>query len=152
MTESIRSFRGKYRWLSNFEAALVVLDGVEYVSTEHAYQAAKSLDHEVRKQFRDLTCREARNLGQTIEYRPDWEDVKLSIMEDLNRQKFTRHKALRWKLLATGDAELVEGNTWHDNFWGDCQCTNCVLVPDHRNELGKLLMRIRAELRAGDLK
>lgn len=49
--------------------------------------------------------------------RPDWEDVKVDIMLGLLRQKF-QHPELGAKLLATGDAYLVEGNTWGDTFWG----------------------------------
>jgi predicted NAD-dependent protein-ADP-ribosyltransferase YbiA (DUF1768 family) len=60
-------------------------------------------------------------------------------MEELVRRKFADPE-LAEKLLATGDEELVEGNTWNDRFWGVCR-------GEGRNELGKILMRVRAELR-----
>jgi predicted NAD-dependent protein-ADP-ribosyltransferase YbiA (DUF1768 family) len=60
-------------------------------------------------------------------------------MRDLLRQKFA-HPELRRLLLATGDAELVEGNTWGDRFWGVCAGRG-------QNHLGRLLMAIRAEIR-----
>ena len=54
--------------------------------------------------------------------------------------KFTQNPGLLDKLLATGDAELVEGNTWGDQVWGVCDGVG-------ENHLGKTLMRIRSELR-----
>jgi predicted NAD-dependent protein-ADP-ribosyltransferase YbiA (DUF1768 family) len=59
-------------------------------------------------------------------------------METLLRQKFA-HPELRAKLKETNDAELVEGNWWGDRFWGVCR-------GEGENHLGKLLMKIRAEL------
>jgi predicted NAD-dependent protein-ADP-ribosyltransferase YbiA (DUF1768 family) len=49
-------------------------------------------------------------------------------------------------LLATGDEELIEGNTWHDNTWGNCVCQKCQDIPG-RNMLGMLLMELRTEIR-----
>jgi predicted NAD-dependent protein-ADP-ribosyltransferase YbiA (DUF1768 family) len=50
------------------------------------------------------------------------------------------------KLLATGDAELIEGTTWHDNTWGNCSCPQCENIPGE-NRLGKLLMQVREEIK-----
>jgi hypothetical protein len=52
-------------------------------------------------------------------------------------------------LLETGDTELVEGNTWRDNFWGAIPETGRRLdgVPLYgRNQLGLLLMETRGLL------
>ncbi len=54
--------------------------------------------------------------------------------------KFTQHSDLGEQLLATGDAELIEGNTWNDTEWGICNG-----IGD--NKLGKILMRIRKILK-----
>jgi N-glycosidase YbiA len=40
--------------------------------------------------------------------RSDWEKVKIDIMKDALRAKFTQHPDLHKNLLATGDAKLVE--------------------------------------------
>lgn len=138
--EPILRFTGEYRWLSNFWSCFVELDGKTYPSTENAFQAAKTLDTALRAPFRRYFPGKAKKEGRLLKLRPDWESVKLGIMEDLNRQKFTRNAELRERLLATGDAQLVEGNDWGDQYWG---------VDDERggqNHLGKILMRIRAEL------
>lgn len=135
----IDNFMKEYRFLSNFHLAPVEMDGVLYPSTEHAYQAAKTLDLELRKEVVDMTCGSAKRWGQQIKLRPDWEQVKISVMETLVRQKFTRHTDLRDRLLATGDQELIEGNTWNDTFWGVCKGKGT-------NHLDKILMKIRTEL------
>jgi len=59
--------------------------------------------------------------------------------------KFAQNPDLRKKLLATGTEELVEGNTWHDNYWGDCSCPECKNIKG-RNQLGITLMRVRKEM------
>ena len=56
------------------------------------------------------------------------------------KQKFTKHKDLKEKLLATGDAYLEETNHWHDTFWGVCKGKG-------QNHLGKILMEVREELK-----
>lgn len=143
MAKSINGFFGKYRWLSNFEMATVELDGIEYPSTEHAYQAAKSTDPTERRRIRLAEKPgEAKRLGQPgimKHKRADWQSVSLSVMEDLCRQKFTKHKDLKKKLLDTGDAYLEETNTWGDVFYGVCKGKG-------ENHLGKILMKIRSEL------
>ncbi len=72
--------------------------------------------------------------------RAEWESMKLDVMEACVRDKFTRNADLRRRLLETGDAELVEGNTWGDRFWGVCD-------GEGENHLGRVLIKVRGELR-----
>lgn len=138
MTEPITSFSGEYRWLSNFAPSLVVFDGVVYPTIEHAYQAAKT-QPSLRDPFKHGTPGQAKRLGQKVTIRADWEQVKVSIMRSLIERKFMPHTTLGDKLVATGMADLVEGNTWGDRFWGVCGGTG-------RNWLGTLLMERRSFL------
>jgi ribA/ribD-fused uncharacterized protein len=87
----------------------------------------------------------AKRLGRQATLRDDWEQDKMNVMEAALRKKFAIPE-LREKLLATGDAWLEEGNYWHDNFWGVCHCLKC---QDEMgwNHLGKILMKIRDEIR-----
>lgn len=136
----IDKFVGPYRFLSNFWPATVVLDGVAYPSVEHAYVAAKTVVPSLRTQIAAIVEPGAvKRFGRTFAIRADWEDVRLGIMEDLVRQKFSV-EPLRSQLLETGSVELVEGNTWNDQFWGVCRGRG-------QNHLGKILMRVRDELR-----
>lgn len=138
--QMIDSFRDKYFFLSNFYHCWVVLDGEHYPSVEHAYQAAKTLDPTEREKIKCAgSPGVAKRLGRTVTHRSDWKKIKVDIMLDLVRQKFTKSSDLVGKLLATGDQELVEGNTWGDRFWG-------VYRGRGENHLGKILMQVRREL------
>lgn len=139
----IKEFQNEFRFLSNFFPCRIDWEGITYPSVEHAYQASKTLDQKERRQIANLpTPGKAKRAGQKLEIRPDWEEVKISVMESLVRQKFTRHPLLKRLLLATGNQEIQEGNTWNDTFWGVSLSTG-----EGRNELGKILMRVRRELR-----
>lgn len=147
----IDRFKGEYRWLSNFWLASVRLDGVEYPTVEHAYQAGKVLSPDIRERIRMLPTpadakRFGKRLGKTVPYRPAWNEAfKVALMRYLLWQKFT-HSDLRQRLILTGDKVLVEGGNWHDCFFGCCRCSKC--GGKGLNWLGVLLMEIRAELRA----
>ena len=141
MPKVIDSFSGPYHFLSNFSAAEVWLDGESYPSTEHAYQAAKTTDRGWRRMVQLApTPNAAKRIGRKAPMRQGFDDIKVEVMFQLVRQKFRQHADLSEKLLATGDAELIEGNWWGDTFWGVCR-------GEGENNLGKVLMRVRAELR-----
>jgi len=139
----IEKFSGKYRFLSNFYRASVIYEGIQYPSVEHAYQAAKTLSETERKFIKKLRKPvEAKRAGKKVRLRANWESIKKQVMEELVRDKFTRHAHLKVALLKTGDVELQEGNTWNDYFWG------VDLKTKHgQNNLGKILMKVRDELR-----
>ena len=139
MSEVIDQFRGEFDWLSNFFQCQVEFEGLTFGNTEAAFQAAKSMDGNVREEFVGLAAGQAKRLGRRVELRPDWEDVKIDIMRQVLKSKFTQNPELGEKLIATGDAELIEGNNWNDRFWGVCRGVG-------KNHLGKLLMEVRAEL------
>lgn len=135
----IGPFRGQYRFLSNFYPALCDYEGVIYPTVEHAYQASKTLDANSRKMISEsLTAQEAKKLGKHVVIRSDWNEVKLKVMEDLLRLKFSNREVAQL-LLLTGSEEIIEVNWWKDTFWGQCNGVG-------ENHLGKLLMKIRDEL------
>jgi hypothetical protein len=138
----IDSFQGPYRFLSNFWPTEVVFENLTFPTVEHAYQAAKTLSLEERHRIASLaTPGEAKKEGRKLAQRSDWEQVKFQVMEECVRYKFTHHPELKAELLATGEAELIEGNDWGDKIWG-------VYQGEGENRLGKILMKIRAELAA----
>lgn len=141
MVMYIRGFFDEYRFLSNFWMAEVEFEGLRYPSVEHGYQAAKTLDIHERVYISGLpTAGKAKRRGSKVVLRADWEQVKLGIMEELVRQKFTRHECLKQKLLVTAQLRLVEENSWGDTFWGVCR-------GEGKNHLGEILMKVREELR-----
>lgn len=135
----IDTFSGKYDFLSNFYPCKIKYEGVEFPSVEHAFQAMKTMNRTRRNEIAQMsTAGQAKRAGRGVILRDDWESVKDKIMYDLNKLKF-QNPELAKKLLETGDRELIEGNTWGDDYWG--------MVGDvGENKLGKILMRIRTEL------
>ena len=143
---SVDEFQGEHRFLSNFWPAQIRMRGVMFPSTEHAFQAAKTLDMDERAKIAKLSAKGAKHAGYKVKLRDDWENIRLSVMEALVYYKFKNHPHLLDKLLATGDGQLVEGNRWHDNFWGVCSCSKCHLKGG-KNHLGKILMKVRGQLK-----
>ena len=138
--KEIKGFFGEYRWLSNFCRAEAELNGMLYPTVEHAFQAAKTLSMDERLRVQACkTPNEAKKLGRKVTLRPNWDTLRLTVMERLTYQKFFRHPGLKEKLLATGDAYLEETNTWGDRFWGVCDGKG-------KNHLGKILMKVREAL------
>jgi N-glycosidase YbiA len=136
----IDQFKGDWQFLSNFYPSPVWYEGKCYSTVEHAYQAAKTENEELREIIRkSATPGKAKKLGQEIMCRPDWEEVKVYVMTQLLWSKFGQDTDLRRRLLETGEDPLVEGNYWNDEFWGLDLKTN-----QGQNVLGKLLMAIRS--------
>ena len=138
--DKIDSFSGVFHFLSNFHPSLIMYEGIVYPTSEHAYQAAKTLDVNQRLNISIIdTPGESKKYGQTVKIRPAWDDVKVGIMGEIVRAKFFQNPALLEKLLATDDILLEEGNTWGDTFWGVCKGKG-------ENYLGKVLMEVRENL------
>lgn len=118
----IDRFVGGYRFLSNFFACDVTTDtGLTYASVEHAYQAAKATTEDERISIAEAPSpKKAKHRGAKLSPPPDWESRRVEVMRSLLRRKFAPGTELAAKLVTTGDAELIEGNDWGDEFWGRC--------------------------------
>ena len=155
--KDVSFFSGRYDFLSNFSPAPVyIMVGklwVKCATVEHAYQASKTLDMRWRSKIIDApTPGAAKRIGWKVEKVIYWEEVKTVVMLELLRQKFTRAK-MRTSLLATKDMPLIEGNNWHDNFWGQCFCGCGEDRSGNKigeNMLGRLLERVRTDVRRGE--
>lgn len=139
---AIRSFREEYDYLSNFYPAPVEYKGLWYLNNEAAFQAQKCMTEEEKQAFTQLEPSKAKRLGRQVPLRPDWEEVKVEIMAEIVRAKFTQNPWLASRLVATGDREIIEGNTWGDTCWGVDTRTG-----KGKNHLGKILMELRDQLR-----
>ncbi len=136
----INSFKFEHRFLSNFYPIPIDIDGLTFLTVENAYQASKTLDIEERKFFLNLSPGKAKRFGNNIQLRPDWELVKIEIMRQLLIKKFS-NTGMKRMLQKTYNSYLIEGNYWHDQFWGKCYCYDC--KGKGYNILGLLLMSIR---------
>ena len=134
-------FQGEHSFLSNFYPSPMHIDGVDYATVEHAYQAAKTLDDELRRHIAaQPTPAKAKWAGRKLELRPNWHTIRDGIMLGLLKVKF-RDAGLRQKLDETLPHSLTEGNNWHDTYWGRCFCSRCKGAG--HNRLGQLLMIVR---------
>jgi len=138
--------QGPYGFLSNFSRHAVTIEGKRWPTTEHYFQgqkfAGKPQEEVVR---RALTPFSAKKLGGARSsdggpLRKDWPKVKEEVMYTALQAKFTQHQDLREKLLATGNAVLVE-HTNKDSYWGDGGNGSGL------NRLGALLVQLRETLR-----
>jgi ribA/ribD-fused uncharacterized protein len=145
MPDVINFYRvsGEFGCFSNFAPYPVRMDGKVWPTAEHYFQAQKFEAAEQREQIRKtkspmIAARMGRDRKKPL--RRDWESVKVAIMREVVRAKFTQHDDIRQILLSTGDATIVE-HTQNDSYWGDGGDGS------GKNMLGCILMEIREELR-----
>jgi ribA/ribD-fused uncharacterized protein len=139
-------FKGKYKFLSNFFLCKVEYEDKIYKSAEHAYQASKTDDEYWSTIIAEAdTPNKAKQCGKKCPYiREDWDEVKINIMKKIVYNKFMHNDKLKQQLIATSPSKLIEGNYWHDNWWGSCFCQKCKNIQGS-NMLGLILMDIREQ-------
>ena len=134
------SKKNKTEFLSNFHPSTISFEGQLYPTVEHAYQASKTLDSQIRNMIRkSVSPMDAKKLGRSLTLRDDWADVKVDVMRKLIREKF-QNPFLQHLLLQTGDLSLINENRWNDKFWGVCKGVG-------ENWLGRILEEVREEIR-----
>jgi hypothetical protein len=143
---SIRFYRvdEPYGCFSNFSRHPIALDGLEWPTSEHYFQAQKFAGTSHAEAVRQAqTAMAAAQMGRERHrpLRPDWEQIKDDAMRTAVRAKFTQHEELKQILLGTGDEQLIE-HTANDSYWADGGDGS------GRNMLGRILMELRAELRS----
>lgn len=135
-----------YGCFSNFSPHPIELAGKEWATVEHYYQAHKffetEFDYLMAQIHRAPTPELAAKIGRDPQHHPHphWHRRKCVVMERAIGQKFNTHLDIQQVLLDTGDAEIVEDSPV-DYFWG------CGRAGTGRNQLGRILMRVRANLR-----
>ncbi len=138
-------------WFSNFLpfATPLKYGGDTYTTPEAFYQAMKTTSATDRTRISQMTASKAKHMGKIVDIRPDWENIKLNVMEYVQEYRCTSDPKFLDTLLST-QGDIVEWNTWHDNFWGCCQCGALTSSPygvrnctKGKNHLGKILMKLR---------
>jgi ribA/ribD-fused uncharacterized protein len=127
---------------SNFSAFRVEFNGQDWMTSEHAYQAAKFDNPEIVKEIHESrSAHDAMKIAQNNKdkYKENWNEIKLDVMKRILMAKVEQHPYIKKKLIQSGDKELIE-NSWRDDYWG--------WGPDKdgHNHLGKLWMKVREEL------
>ena len=124
-------------FLSNFYSSPIIVDGKQYATVEHRYQAAKFTDSAYADTVRTAkTPTLCKRLGRTRKQpiRANWDAIRRQVMRCALRAKFSQHPELRARLAATAPAQLHE-DAPRDPYWGVCG----------EDMLGKLLMELRDE-------
>jgi ribA/ribD-fused uncharacterized protein len=137
---------GEHGCFSNFSPHPITLKGKTWSTSEHYFQAQKfagTPDEEEVRQAKSPMVAARMGRSRKRPLRDDWESVKDQLMHEAVRAKFAQHADLREVLLATGDATIVE-HTENDRYWGDGGDGS------GQNKLGRILMRVREELRRGE--
>lgn len=129
--------------LASYSKHAFELDGCDWPSVEHYYQAMKFGDLEYREQIRQTAHpADAAKLGKSKKHdrRKDWDKVKVTYMTRGTYIKCRTYPEVAQMLLETGDIEIAEISQY-DYFWGSGR--------DMRgnNAFGKMLMGIREKLR-----
>lgn len=145
MDEVIGFYPREFYPLDNFSSFKVEWNGHLYSSLEEAYQAASFMgsDEElVEKVKKSHSAHEAQQIAilNANKQRKDWDEVKVEIMEELLRLKIEQNPYVKRKLLQTKDYTIVEDSP-KDSFWGWGPNR------DGENQLGKLWMKLRDELK-----
>ncbi len=145
-------YPGEFYALSNF-AAFRLDDwlGRSWPTSEHAYHGARffEADDELFEEvWTAASAHEAFKVvrrGKNIErQRPSWDAEKVATMEQICRLKLGQHAYVRSSLIRTGNLDIIEDSP-KDAFWGWGENRQ------GRNELGKIWMNLREELRRGEI-
>lgn len=137
-------YERRYYPFSNFSSFAVEWRGRVWMTSEHAYQAAKFFDEEViQLVFEARSAHDAKIVAHQHKdrVRPDWNEVKVPIMKEICRAKLSQHAFIEKRLRETTGRVIVEDSP-RDSFWG--------WGPDRNglNHLGKIYMELRDELPA----
>lgn len=141
MTIKFYKTNEEFGFLNNFTISSMYIYNRWWNTVEAAYQSKKTLIlSEQESIWLAKTPREARNLGQKVHLRSDWDNIKDNVMYECVLAKFLQNYDLKSKLVATSDHELIEDSPV-DFYWG--------IGHDGtgHNMLGKTLMKVRSIMR-----
>ncbi len=145
MDEVIGFYPREFYPLDNFSSFKVEWNGYLYSSLEEAYQVASFIGSDediVEKIKKSHSADEAQRIAYANrdKQRKDWSKVKVEIMKELLRLKIEQNPYVKKKLLQTKDYLIIEDSP-KDSFWEWGPKRN------GENQLGKLWMKIREEIR-----
>ena len=150
----IDRFKDEFGWLSNMHECTCPHADKTFASSEHLYQWKKTApgwwqDRIFEAPHGKVAKKLAGNPKCPKATHSNWDDFRLQCMEVALRSKFGSNVQLRQQLVDTGTRDLIEGNYWHDQFWGNCTCPKC--PEPGLNHLGRMLMMLRSEYQTAAL-
>lgn len=144
--EPVLFYERRFYPFSNFSSFAVKWRGRLWMTSEHAYQAARFENRAIKDLIAGaLSAHDARRIAHQFRGRmiPDWDkpEVCVPVMEDICEAKLLQHDFIQKRLRETGDREIIEDSD-KDPFWGWGPHR------DGHNHLGKIWMRLRVKLLA----
>ncbi len=142
--------REMYQWdifpLDNFSSFGLVMDGIYFQTSEHAFQYLKFVDtnKEIASKIKEsFSPNEARIIAhENKAYRLiNWQEVKYQNMEKVLRLKLEQNPIVKECLLKTKDYIIAENCIDEDTDWG-LDNNN-----EGNNNLGKIWMKIRNDIK-----
>lgn len=140
--EPVLFYERRFYCFSNFSSFAVVWRDELWMTSEHAYQAAKFSSPLIRRLIQQArSAHDAKQIAHANDQykRKDWDSCKVPMMKEICRAKLQQHEFIRRRLLETGTREIIEDSDT-DSFWG--------WGPDQegQNMLGMIWMELREEL------
>ena len=147
--------KGEFRNFSNMSSHKITVEGTEYSSVEHYYQAKKAekFDKEsLEKILKAKSTKAVKALGKKIKNfnQVEWDKSKYEIMQQGINAKFTQYPELRKQLQETGDRKIGYADA-RNVYWG-IGSSESVEKSKHpekwrgKNMIGHILMEIRDDI------
>ena len=140
--DKIKGFTKDYHFLSNYYNHTIKFDGLFYRNNIACFIAQMFESDDTKKLFSKMLPGQAIRMAEMMRNprEKEWDDIKEDLMYKICYAKFSYATKLRDQLIDTGDAELINETKWDNKFWGTTDGIG-------ENRLGKILMRIREELK-----
>jgi ribA/ribD-fused uncharacterized protein len=149
--------KGEHRNLSNMSEHRIDVDGTQFPTVEHYFQAMKAKefkDDEIyEKIIKAKTAKAAKALGKKVKnfVKEVWDSKKDDIMRTGIRTKFVQHPELRKQLQETGERMIGEADA-RNTYWGigTSMTSEKSKHPEKwrgQNRIGKILMDLREEFK-----
>lgn len=137
--DNITALKGDYEFLAMTYNYPITVDGITYTNAEAAFWSQRIMDKKARNKLSRLSAMKARAKALQAEPIDDWDETKDDILKRILEIKF-KDESLRMRLLSTGDALILNNNTYRDEYYG-------IYNGKGKNVLGKMLMELRSSLK-----
>lgn len=141
---AIYFFTPAFHPLDSFSAHQVIIWNVTFSTAEHAYHWKKFFESspEIAK---EILAAKSPEMAQQIAHAnkmkmpADWNQIKVSIMEEIFKAKAKQNEDVREILKRSGQREIIENTPIgsSDNFWG------AGVDGKGQNMVGKIWMKVR---------
>ena len=143
MDNAIIGFVDEYEYLNtHYNSKLFDFNEYKFRNAESAFQSQKNITR--MQDFELLEPDEAIKLASQIYVRKNWDDIKDSIMFNVNLAKFSQDRPLKKLLKKTKNQELIYLS--NDLYWG-MKWNESKQIYEGQNMLGVILMQVRLSIK-----